>query len=96
MPGWDVIGGDPVAQDDNGHGTMVTGIIAALPNNGIGTAGVDWAARIMPVKVLDANGEGTDATVAAGIVWAADHGANIINLSLAGGGSSALLTTAID
>ncbi|MGH9249620.1 MAG: S8 family serine peptidase, partial [Acidimicrobiales bacterium] len=82
--------------DDHGHGTMVAGIAGARTNNAAGVAGVTWSGRIMPVKVLDASGTGTDADVAAGIVWAADHGAQIINLSLGAPGASKTLQAAID
>ncbi len=72
--------------DDNGHGTAVAGVIGAIPNNQKGLAGVNWNVKLMPVKVLSADGSGDTSDVAAGIVWAADHGANIINLSLGGPG----------
>ena len=68
--------------DDNGHGTHVAGIAAALANNARGVVGVAPGARIMPVKVLDARMRGFDATEA--IRWAVDHGADIINLSFSG------------
>lgn len=68
-------------QDNNGHGTHVSGIIAA-ELNGVGVVGVAYQAKIMPIKTMDRSGEGTDDVIADGIVWAADHGAKIINLSL--------------
>jgi subtilisin family serine protease len=69
-------------QDENGHGTHVAGIAAAVTNNGIGVAGVAPDAQIMPVRVLDSEGSGTSDDIVKGIRWAADHGANVINLSL--------------
>jgi hypothetical protein len=95
-PGHDFVNGDDQADDDNGHGTMVAGLAAASGNNGIGVAGASWASRIIPVKVMNAQGEGDDATIAAGIVWAAEQGADVINLSLGGPGMSAVLEDAID
>jgi subtilisin family serine protease len=71
-----------VAQDDQGHGTHVAGTIAAVTGNGAGVAGVAPAAKVMPVKVLDSEGSGTDSDVARGICFAADKGAKVINLSL--------------
>ena len=73
--------GASAADDDNGHGTHVAGI-AAAPLDGAGVAGIAPAARIMPVKVLDATGSGTAADVAAGIRYAAANGAHVVNLSL--------------
>jgi subtilisin family serine protease len=64
------------------HGTHVAGTIGALTNNGIGVVGVDWSVRLMPVRVLDENGNGYVSDVAAGIRWAVDNGADVINLSL--------------
>ncbi len=84
VPGYDFVNGDSIPQDDNGHGTHAAGIAAAIGNNGVGVAGVSWGARIMPVKVLNAGGGGSFADAAAGIIWAADNGAQIINLSLGG------------
>jgi subtilisin family serine protease len=72
--------------DDNGHGTAVAGVIGAIPNNGRGISGINWSVKIMPIKALKEDGTGDIATVSAGIVWAADHGANIINLSIGGQG----------
>ncbi|MDT4940166.1 MAG: serine protease, partial [Pseudonocardiales bacterium] len=75
----------PGAQDLNGHGTHVAGIAAAATNNGIGVAGTAPAAKIMPVRVLDASGSGSTDDIANGIRWAADHGASVINLSIGEG-----------
>ena len=71
-----------IAQDDHGHGTHVSGIVAAATGNGIGVAGVAPRARVLPVKVLDKTGHGEDADVARGICFAVRHGAKVINLSL--------------
>lgn len=68
--------------DDHGHGTHVAGIAAAATNNGTGIAGVAPAAKLMAVKVLDENGSGSCGDITLGIRWAADHGADVINLSL--------------
>jgi subtilisin family serine protease len=69
-------------EDDVGHGTHVAGIIAARVNNREGVAGLTWYTKIMPVKALDSTGAGSTYSVAQGVIWAADHGANVINMSL--------------
>ena len=75
---------DGDASDDNGHGTWVSGIIAANANDGIGIAGISWQDLILPVKIMGANGTGDTSDLTAGIVWATDQGANVINMSVGG------------
>jgi hypothetical protein len=90
----DFMGVDNDPQDEVGHGTHVAGTIACLSNNNSGVAGVTWNCRLMPVRVLarivninnpnDVRGTGSAADIAAGIRWAVDHGARVLNLSLGG------------
>jgi subtilisin family serine protease len=81
--------------DDEGHGTHVAGIIAARANNGIGGSGLAPNARIMAVKVLDANRSGNSSLLASGIHYAVDEGARILNVSINGDGTSPDLTAAL-
>jgi len=76
------VGDANVTTDGTGHGTHVTGIAAATGNNGIGVAGVTWGASIMPVRVLSSTGFGTAAVTCQGLIWAADNGAHVCNMSL--------------
>ncbi|HEY9152362.1 MAG TPA: S8 family serine peptidase [Anaerolineales bacterium] len=96
LHGWNFVDGNNNVADDNGHGTQLAGIIAATTNNNLGVAGIAPNARIMPVKVLDKNGYGSYANVAAGIIYATDMGARIIELGFAGTGSSQLMQDAIN
>lgn len=82
--GYNFIADNTDTSDDNGHGTHVAGIIEAATNNGIGVASIGFKGTLLPVKVLDSTGSGTDGDVASGITYAVDHGAKIINLSLGG------------
>jgi subtilisin family serine protease len=82
VTGYSWINDDTDTQDEDGHGTHVTGIIAAAQNNGIGISGVAPGARVMPLQVLDASGAGTDADVAAAFNYAGSHGVPIVNASL--------------
>jgi serine protease len=79
---YDFISNNRFPLDRNGHGTFVAGVIAEATNNHFGLTGLAYGASVMPVRVLDANGEGDEATIAKGIRYAVDHGANVINLSL--------------
>ncbi len=81
--------------DDNNHGTHVSGIAAARTNDGIGIAGVALTSPILPVKVLNASGSGSYASIAAGINWAVGHGAKVINMSLGGSSYSTTLCNAV-
>ncbi len=84
VPGYDFVNDDSDAMDDNGHGTRLAGIIGAAGNNGIGIAGINWSVGLMPVKVLQSNGDGFSSWLFRGIRYAVDNGAKIINLSLGG------------
>ncbi|MDR1603957.1 MAG: S8 family serine peptidase [Gracilibacteraceae bacterium] len=81
-------------EDDHGHGTMIAGIIAAERNN-IAPVGVAHMAAVMPIKAVSSSGSGDDRDIAAGIVWAVEHGARIINLSIASTAQSPELTEAL-
>ena len=80
--GRDFVDGDRRPFDRFGHGTHVSGTIAQHVNNGIGVTGLAYNAKIMPIRVLDENGEGGAYDISRGIRWAAKHGADVINLSL--------------
>ena len=95
VAGYDFVNNDSDPSDDEGHGTAVAGVIAAQGNNGIGIAGVCWKCQIMPVKVIGSDGSGTDSAVANGIIWAANNGADVINLSLGGPSYSRTLADAV-
>ncbi|WP_211745472.1 S8 family peptidase [Paenibacillus sp. Marseille-Q4541] len=82
VEGYNVVNPDEKPYDDVGHGTHVAGIISAKVNNNEGVAGMTWYNKVMPVKVLDSSGSGTTYAVAEGIIWATDHGAKVINMSL--------------
>lgn len=82
FPGTDLVDGDTVPFDECGHGTRVASVASADTDNAKGIAGACWNCRLMPVRVLDANCQGSQTRVADGIVWATDNGARAINLSL--------------
>ena len=93
--GWDFIAHAPDAQDQNAHGSHVAGIAAAQTNNHQGIAGLAWITPVMPLKVLDSSGSGTWADVAEAIIYAADQGARVINLSLGSSTPSQTLLAAV-
>ncbi|HEY0733268.1 MAG TPA: S8 family peptidase, partial [Herpetosiphonaceae bacterium] len=94
LPGYDFFNNDADPSDDVGHGTHVAGIAAAAGDNGEGGAGVCWQCSILPVRVGGIEGVPNDA-LAAGIRWAADQGARVLNLSLGGEDDSPIIHEAI-
>jgi hypothetical protein len=96
IQGWDFINVDNAPLDDNIHGTHVAGIVGAIGNNGIGIAGAAWNVKLMPIKVLQSTGSGNAATVAAGIEYAANNGATIINMSLGSAADSSVMRAALE
>ena len=77
--GWDLIDDDNVPQDENGHGTHIAGIIGAQGNNNLGSVGLNQ--RLLPIRVFDADGQGSLWNAALGVVLAAEAGAKVINAS---------------
>jgi serine protease len=96
VPGYDFVNDKATADDDNGHGTHVAGTVAQSTNNNYGVAGIAYEAKIMPLKVLSSSGGGTIGDIAEAIRFAADNKADIINMSLGGGGESQVMKDAID
>jgi subtilisin family serine protease/ligand-binding sensor domain-containing protein len=94
--GWNFISGSKDVSDENGHGTLVAGVAAAIGGNGQGIAGVCPQCRIMPVKVTQTSGTANYSDVAAGVLYAAQKGAKVINISLGGYANSNILKNAID
>lgn len=94
--GWDFVNDDRNATDDNGHGTWVSGIIAANANDGYGIAGISWSDYILPIKIMDRQGTGNTADLASGIRYAADRGASVINMSVGGFPYSQAVQDAVD
>ncbi len=93
--GYNFVNDTPQAADDHGHGTHVAGTIAQTTNNGKGAAGLAYCATLMPIKVLSGRGYGSLSDVAEGIRFAAKNGAQVINMSLGGRGSSPVLASAV-
>ncbi len=96
VDGYDFVRNSRTPDDDNGHGTHVTGIIVAAANNGLGISGVAPNSRVMPIKVMSAMGNGSHFTIAQGIEHALRNGARILNLSMGGDTPSQTLKAAVD
>jgi serine protease len=95
VPGYDFVGNDEHANDDDGHGTHVAGTLAQSTNNSLGTAGIAFDCSVMPVKVLSRRGVGSYTDIADGIYFATNNGAAIINMSLGGASDSITLRDAV-
>lgn len=93
--GYDFALGDSDPNDEFSHGSHCAGIIGGVGDNGLGVVGINWSVGILPVRVLDADGYGTEGGVAAGIMYAASRGADVISLSLGGVGESPTIDSAI-
>lgn len=97
LPGFNAFLNSTVRWEDyNYHGTHVAGTIGQETNNGTGVAGIAYAARLLPVKVLNRWGFGFRSSVASGIRWAADQGADIINMSLGEAENSQAISEAVE
>jgi PKD repeat protein len=94
--GWNFVHGSNNLSDGNGHGTQVAGVVAATANNGAGIAGLCWNCRIMPVRVMADSGISNYSDIAAGVIYAANKGAKVINLSLGGYAYSNALRDAVN
>jgi hypothetical protein len=94
VPGWNFYANSADASDPHGHGTAVAGVAAAAFNNGTGVASVAGSAKIMPVRIADANAYAYWSTVAQGLTWAADNGARVANISYVGVAGSSTVQSA--
>jgi subtilisin family serine protease len=96
LPGYNFVSNTNDTSDDFGHGTAVAGTVAATGNNHVGVAGVAYGCSLLPVKIVDASGFAAYSAVVQGLHYAVDHGARIINLSIAGDTPSDTLQAAVD
>jgi hypothetical protein len=81
VPGWNFWDNNADSSDVYGHGTAVAGTAAALGNNGVGVASIAWGCQIMPIRICDPSGSGSLSAMANGLIWAADRGARVANIS---------------
>jgi len=96
MPGHDFVNNDTNAADDMGHGTMVAGVIAGVGMNALGVAGTCWGCQLLPVKVADKYGNVAWSNAAAGLIWATDQGAKVVNMSFGKTTGNSTMASAVD
>jgi subtilisin family serine protease len=96
LAGWSFLTGTSNTSDTMGHGTAVSGTAAASTDNSLGVAGVAWGNPVMPLVVVDSTGSASYSNIASAITYAADHGARVINISIAGTMASSTLQSAVD
>ncbi len=96
LAGWSFLTGTSNTSDTMGHGTAVSGTAAASTDNSTGVAGVAWSNPLMPLVVVDSTGYASYSNIASAITYAADHGARVINISIAGASASSTLQSAVD
>jgi thermitase len=94
--GWSAIAGKGSGEDDNGHGTHVSGIVAGRGNNDTGVSGTCWSSKLLAVKFMNAKGKGSTSKAIAGIEYAVKQGIKIINCSFGSSSSSSSLHDAVD
>lgn len=94
VPGWNFYNNNADTSDVYGHGTKVAGTVAAVSNNALGIASVCWNCMVMPIRTSDTSGYATWSNMAAGLTWAADHGAKVANMSYAVTTSSTVTSAA--
>jgi thermitase len=94
--GWNAIEGKGSGEDDNGHGSHVSGIVAGRGNNDTGVSGVCWSSKLLPVKFMNSKGKGSTSKAIAGIEYAVKQGVKIINCSFGSSSSSSSLHDAVD
>ena len=94
VPGRNVYDNNSNTTDVHGHGTLVAGTASASSNNGVGVASVAWGCRIMPIRISDTTGFASFSNMANGLIWAADHGAQVANLSYRASTSSTVSSAA--
>lgn len=96
VPGYDLIANDSDPTDEHGHGTKSAGTAAALSNNATGVTGGSWNSKILPIRICDSTGYCPYSAMANGIIYAADHGASVITMSVSGSTASSTLQNAVN